>query len=203
MFFGTQTTLGIKIGFTTTYPDSFVFGYKRKEASLIPLGHFTDTSSGKPVEKHAYPSVIGVFTTDVAAKTTSDSTFGLAQFFATGAAAEALASDADLKNQFKQFARDALVELKETTRLQQETALGVVKCFTRVADGKVVPVLDNANALKLFVLDSDYNDIKTTAASNMHKARADYVSAMSVIKADSQDRGGRLEGHRVYVCGLL
>ena len=38
MFFGTTTTTGMKVGFTTYVPDSFVFGFRRKEYSFIPLG---------------------------------------------------------------------------------------------------------------------------------------------------------------------
>src|SRR5712671_1370068 len=38
-FFGTSTTTGAKIGFTGDGPpDSFVFGYRRKEMSYLPLG---------------------------------------------------------------------------------------------------------------------------------------------------------------------
>ena len=59
MFFGTETTVGIKIGFTTQVPDSFTFGYKRKEYSLIPLG--SNGPANAATTEHFYPSVIGVF----------------------------------------------------------------------------------------------------------------------------------------------
>ena len=39
MFFGTSTTSGLKIGFTpdAPLPDSFIFGWRRKEFSMVPL----------------------------------------------------------------------------------------------------------------------------------------------------------------------
>ena len=199
--FNVFPTLGIKIGFTTTVPDSLVFGYRRKELSLIPIGTTKGAQDTEP--KRHYPSVIGIFSTDFTPKTPSDTKFGLTQFFATGTAAETLADEDGLRGEFRGFARDAVGEFKDATRAQQATVLSVVECFTRVADGKLDLVWDNANALKLFTDAKVYNAIKTTAASDKQKARGYYVSAITTIDIDPPDRSGRLEGHRVYVCGLV
>lgn len=92
MFFGTATTTGLKVGVTTTVPDSFVFGYRRKEFSVIPLGATIDENSGELVDN--YPSVLASIQTkaDVGENPLSGDV-GLAnkQFFATGVAAEHLA----------------------------------------------------------------------------------------------------------------
>ncbi len=202
MFFGTSTTLGIKIGFTTTLPDSFTFGYRRKEASLIPLGHITDSSSGTPVVKHAYPSVIGVFTTDTKAKTPSDSSFGLSQFFATGTAAEALAADTGLQRQFKQFAKDAVGEFKDAERDQQKIVLSLLTCFTRLDNAHVHKVLQNAEDMRLFPPNA-FNVINAMAAKDKQTARFQYTTVMTNIVVDPPERTFFMEGHRVFVCGLL
>jgi hypothetical protein len=198
MFFGTGTTLGVKIGFTTTVPDSFVFGYKRKEISVIPLGSYT--AGGKTVK--AYPSVIGVFGANVNAKTVSDTGLGIEQFFATGTAANALADNPAMKSSFQSFGVDAVEEYKESIRLQQRLVLATIDCFTALPDAKVVQALDNARALDL--LDAAvYANIKAAASTSMSTARSRYVSvAASGINATPPDRVGRVEGHRVYVCGL-
>ena len=208
MFFGTSTTLGIKIGFTTTVPDSFVLGYRRKELSLIPIGTtIVLAEDGKTeIKQRSYPSVIGVFSSDYSAKTPVDSGFGVAQFFATGTAAESLADSAPLQSEFRKFAIDAVAEFKDATRAQQATALSLLDCFTSMPDAKLDAALDNAKDLDLYGDRAGdpktYKAIKTTAASDKQKARAQYVAVMSTVDTGDKDRSGRLEGHRVYVCGL-
>lgn len=204
MFFGTSTTLGIKIGFTTTLPDSFVFGYKRKEASLIPLGIRKETAKdGSTVLKRAYPPVIGVFSNDYDASTLGATTFGLSQFFATGTAAVALAKNQDLKDEFRKFARDALGTLKENIRLQQETVLNILTCFADVRDDKIEVVAEAANHLELFAFPSDYDEMTAALkAKTPPKARYTYSRSLSRLKADAPNRQGKLEGHFAHVCSL-
>src|SRR5258706_5876247 len=56
MFFGTATTLGFKVSFSAAgSPDAIVLGFKRKEASVIPVGIKTDSDG---VETSTYPSVL-------------------------------------------------------------------------------------------------------------------------------------------------
>ena len=89
-FFGTSTSTGLKVGFSGNIPDSFVFGYKRKEFSLIPLG---TTVNGELYEDF-YPSVIASIDTSASAGEGTDgkeATLKNNQFFATGSAAINLA----------------------------------------------------------------------------------------------------------------
>jgi hypothetical protein len=103
-FFGTSTTVGIKLGYSTDpYPDSFVLGYKRKEFSVLPLGSGTD-ANGKPTD--IYPSVLATIDANintVGAQNTvglQSASFDESQFFATGAAAETLASNPAVSKAF-------------------------------------------------------------------------------------------------------
>jgi len=83
-FFGTTTTIGLKVGFdTTATPNSLVFGFKRKELSIIPLG-----ADGN---KRVYPSVLASVDTTVATTTLQGTGLTISQYFATGQAAESLA----------------------------------------------------------------------------------------------------------------
>jgi hypothetical protein len=114
MFFGTETTLGVKVGFgTNALPDSVLFGYRRKEASVIPLGE--NTENGKTTA--VYPSVLASI--DMNTKTTSPTETGITskQFFATGQAAVALATNPAVGAAFAAKAESAaLASLSEDER---------------------------------------------------------------------------------------
>jgi hypothetical protein len=195
MFFGTTTTLGIKLGFTANVPDSFIFGYRRKEASLIPTGMRAD-------QTRTYPSVIGVFASDTEAKTQGDAKFGLTQFFATGTSAEALARDPSLGTEFKRFATDAVEVFKDNDRAQQKIALGLVECFTKIPDAKVDAAVEHAKKLELLFDEKTYADIKKNLSTDNRRARWEYVAAVTTIDGGSTERTGRLAGHREFVCDL-
>lgn len=114
MFFGTTTNTGLKITFGTAgapgavaLPDSFNFGFRRKEFSLIPVGETVrqdgsdclPAADGSAVKR--YPAVIASIdttgrigdTTDIGQPGRPAGNVGLqtAQFIATGAAARNLA----------------------------------------------------------------------------------------------------------------
>lgn len=89
IFFGTTTSLGAKFSLDPAgAPEAFNFGYKRKEFSYIPLA---ETAPG--AERYVYPSVLAsIDTVTLASAEASNSGLESRQFFATGHAAEALAS---------------------------------------------------------------------------------------------------------------
>jgi hypothetical protein len=105
LFFGTESIIGLKLGFTNTAPSSIKLGYDREEVSIIPLRADTsDTTADGSKTKDIYPSVLAAINMDlttpspvarVAAEptTTGFGSSGLAvtQFFATGSAARNLA----------------------------------------------------------------------------------------------------------------
>lgn len=198
MFFGTATTLGIKLGFSASTPPDFVLGYRRKELSVIPVG--TTLVNGK--EKHHYPSVIGVFSNDVQARARDTSSLGLTQFFATGTAAIALTNVPGMKSGFQAFATDAVGALQENIRAQQATVLSILTCFADVPDARIMVVADAAKQLDFFPYASNYDDMKATAAKEPQKARSTYVWSLSHTNADAPGRQGKLEGHLTHVCSL-
>jgi hypothetical protein len=114
IFFGTTTNMGLKITFGATgaangiaLPNSFNFGFRRKEFSLIPLGKTArligENCAPDPDHReiHRYPSVIAAIDTtgrigDVAnlgqpGQPAAGVGLQTAQFIATGAAARSLA----------------------------------------------------------------------------------------------------------------
>lgn len=114
MFFGTTTTTGFKVGFTTGVPDSFVFGFKRKEYSYIPLAEAKEEKDDRGLAKpgrHIYPSVLASI--DTAANVATDGTIAEtalsnSQFFATGTAARNLASTRRIQDGFIGLATEAV-----------------------------------------------------------------------------------------------
>ncbi len=131
-FFGTGTTIGLKVGFGPQgVPDSLTFGYKRFEASLIPLG--TTEVKGRKVD--VYPSVVGSVDTVTNASTLPATGLTSAQFFATGQAAEALASTRRIGDVFKDIAEGA-VGAASPERVKQNDRLA--KILEHVAPGGAV-----------------------------------------------------------------
>ena len=121
MFFGTSTTTGLKVGFTSYAPDSFVFGFKRKEYSFIPLGKHTEDGNTYDV----YPSVLASIDTDATAgraneegAASGDTSLSNSQFFATGRAARELAANPAISDAFKAQASMSL-RAKQEKRLDE------------------------------------------------------------------------------------
>ncbi len=106
-FFGTGTNIGLKVAFMANAPESISFGYKRKEFSFIPLGKTIDKDTG--VEIDAYGSVLASIDMNVNTPSLTTTKLGVSQFFATGIAAEQLAStNAEIRQAFKKIAAQAV-----------------------------------------------------------------------------------------------
>ena len=100
MYFGTATTFGLKVGFAVAagpVPDSFLFGYRRKEASVIPLA---ETTQADGTVKAVYPSVLASMEVNVKTAEPQDTGVTTKQFFATGRAAEALSTNPTVRAAF-------------------------------------------------------------------------------------------------------
>ncbi|MEF8731682.1 MAG: hypothetical protein V5B40_07170 [Candidatus Accumulibacter meliphilus] len=104
MFFGTATTTGLKVGFTTGLPDSLTFGFRRKEFSYIPIG---TVGTGKDAFD-VYPAILASIDTAATAGTASETGLRNAQFFATGQAARFLAKNDRIRDEFTQQAARAM-----------------------------------------------------------------------------------------------
>jgi hypothetical protein len=107
MYFGTATTFGLKVGFAPTtgapLPDSFLFGYRRKEASVIPIAERQVDGKPQGTVAAVYPSVLASMEVNIdAAPAQQGAGTGMTstQYFATGRAAEALSTNDKVRAAF-------------------------------------------------------------------------------------------------------
>lgn len=189
MFFGTSTTIGIKLGFGATVVDAFTLGYRRGEISIIPLG-----KPGTP-----FPSVLSTLDTNLAAKTLQNTQQGIGQVFATGTAAEQMAGRPNVRETFKN-ATTLLTEYRSGERLQNITIIDILNCLSQVSDDKLEKIWQNANGLKLI---DDNTITKIQSATSTQIARSAYTKKIAIATdASSEKHSGLLIGHKVFVCDL-
>jgi hypothetical protein len=190
MFFGTGTVIGFKVGMGTSTIDTFTFGYKRKEVSLIP--HAPDDGD--------FPSVMASLDTGTAVTIQPNgSKFDVSQFFATGTAAEALAQNRTIHEQFQDEAQSRLSEYREDERHQRDYALTSLACLSELDDAGAQQVWENAGQLQLFP-PSAIQRLKT--APSVAAARSIYTKEMTITDAYSKTMTGLMRGHLAYVCSL-
>lgn len=154
MLFGTATTVGIKVGFGTEgVPDSLVFGYRRKEASIIPLG--------EDGQKAVYPSVLASIDTGVKAQSQLSTSMTTRQFFATGAAADKLAKNPIVTAAFEQKSTETLLD-----SLSREQLAAAKEAGTKLAsdtDKKLTVILAAISCDGGNTLDTGLRDKLVTA----------------------------------------
>ena len=92
LVFGTNTDVGLKVGFVANAPSSFTFGYDRQEVSIIPMQPKLSGSS-----KDAYAPVLAAITLNVGTNTPANTHLDVGQFFATGTAATNLAGQETIR----------------------------------------------------------------------------------------------------------
>ena len=188
MFFGTSSTVGVKIGYEAGGSTStFTVGYKRKELSVIPV---TDG---------AFPSVLATLQTDINARTAGDTSFGVGQLFATGSAATRLAKHTEVRDVFMSKADAALSAYRAEERQQGRHALGTLSCLAALSDAQLPKVWSNAGALDVLDKEAKISEFATLTPA---AARNKYTSFLAVLNADSPDTTLRMNLHRQYVCGL-
>ena len=111
-FFGVAQTSGLKLTFgPTNVVDSVSIGYKRKEASYLPLvGKKVKDAKGNEVVEARYPSTLAALARNVEIASQSETSEGVTQFFATGAAARNLALSEPIRELFRQNAKEAITK---------------------------------------------------------------------------------------------
>lgn len=163
MFFGTTTNLGFKVGFSATggYPDSVTLGYKRMEASIIPVGTLTcPAASADPLcpagqVVDTYASVLASVDTTSTMTSLKDTGLDSRQFFATGIAAEHLATNPTIGEAFRTMSQAAVISKASadaaalTTKVNSQNAS--VRTAITAADGsldgaKLAALLSKASA---------------------------------------------------------
>ena len=105
MVFGTTTSIALRVGFgpAAPLPDSISLGYKRREASVIPV---LEAAPGVPA-RYA-PTLASIDMGTTTSKGLPSTTLGVRQFFATGNAARNLAARQDTRDIFHHEAKKAL-----------------------------------------------------------------------------------------------
>src|SRR5262249_7580622 len=159
MFFGTETTVGIKVGFgTNTLPHTLLCGYRRKEASVIPLGEIKENGKTTAV----YPSVLASI--DMNTNTTSPNEAGITskQFFATGQAAVALANNEAVAAAFRARAIESAKSGLTAEQIRAAEIAGVASAnVTRMQFNKIADFISNPdgtlNKAKLMQMATDAN----------------------------------------------
>lgn len=181
-FFGTSTTVGLKVGFSETgSPDSVLFGYKRREASIIPLGKKDNTL--------VYPSVVAAIDIDGSIGEAKKTGLAISQFMATGRAAEYMAAKPLVRNSFGAISDSAV--LSTLTPEQQATAkanavqLGaatdaaIAKIETAVAPGGTL------DKTKLADLIAKANTARPGSVNTSLSGVADFAALRSVLSLNA------------------
>lgn len=192
VFFGTGTVLGLKFSFSQDgLPGSFTLGYRRKEASVIPVTE----------DRLQLPSVIAVLSNDIQAGTRDKAGLGLEQYFATGDAADALASDPDIKRAFKAEGQGAVQAYFTQERLQSVAALDTLYCLSRLPDARLPGVWSHAELESVLGTGpGPYQAIRGKATPA--EARTEYTSRLTLGQADDATRTAAYQVHKRYVCAL-
>jgi hypothetical protein len=190
MFFGTGSVIGFKLGFgASSAVDTFTFGFKRKEVSIIPH----DEQDGE------LPSVMASLDTSTEAAAGSDSKFTVKQFFATGTAAESLASDGQIRTQFQDEAKTQLAQYRENEHYQRGDALVSLACLSEIDDEQAKQVWQNVKDLELF---SKAEIERLLTEPRPSAARTIYTKQIQLTDATSSTMTGLMKAHKFFVCHL-
>lgn len=184
-FVGTSTSVGFKIGFDSTtatppppIPDSFLFGYRRKEFSYLPVGSQNGVDT--------YPSVIAsVNSTTGVGGGPAGSSFHHSQFIATGLAADALAtSNREIR---AAFSAEASTTVKASLSPAAQQILGGVATGTTNAITKISANLpDDANfAANRDAMIAKANPALSGPATALYKGIATRSAFLAALSGDS------------------
>lgn len=179
MYFSTATTLGLKLGFGSTgATDTFTLGYKRREASVIPI------TNGQ------FPAVVATIQNDVAADARANTEFGVEQYFATGEAAVSVAGLRQVKGMF----------LRRFEALDQSrSALSAASCLAALGDAELPRVWAHAERNELLKSPSNAAALN---AKTPAEARDIYITTLATPDEMNTARTDALEHHKDFVCSL-
>lgn len=231
MFFGTSTTSGLKVGFTANapLPDSFIFGWRRKEFSLIPLSvaaedYTCKDASGNETGKIAkdqkfYPATLAsVNSARTVTLPGAETTLKDQQYFATGDAAMGLAAMDEVRGQIQTINKSVFSDYYKAEEAQKAEAVVLAACYAGLLPTDRPKVWDEASRLGLYqdgpgentgaLLNSAFKgavDAKGNVTAPARLARADrvYVSALVTAPGGSDPARARLLAiHKKTVCDL-
>lgn len=231
MFFGTSTSAGLSVSFTANapVPDSFVFGWRRKEFSLIPLSVASEDytckdDAGKELGKIVkgqkyYPATLA--SVNSARSVTlpgGNVTLTDQQYFATGHAATGLAAMPEVKGQIRTLSKGVFSDYYEAEQAQRAEAVVLAACYAGLRPADRPKVWDEAGRLGLYqdAAGDDTNallqaafkqsvDAQGNVTEPARLARADriYVRAVVTAPGGSDPARLRLLGiHKKTICDL-
>jgi hypothetical protein len=197
LLFATGTTIGIKLGFAenTVVPTSFVFGYRRKEVAWVP------------VSKSCQPSVLATLDSNATARGQSNDPklkAGVAQFFATGAAAVQLATDPIIRGTFQREAQKAVgnvAEFNSREAVHNQLTLDILGCASKVPEPRFESVVSNADELGVLASTSDAAEIRKGVDAKDRLGR--YTRLLRLRNGDEEPRTAALTIHKARVCRLV
>jgi hypothetical protein len=195
LFLATGTTVGLRVGFAegSVLPTAFNFGYRRKEATLVP------------VAKGCQPSVLAALDSDGGARTEAGqpkASLGIVQYFATGEAADVLAKSEEVRALFsrgREAAATAVQAFAERERVQLHSTVDVLKCAAGVPDLRFDDVVVNARELGL-VPEGGADLVMAANAGPQRRQR--YAEHLRLLNGSEDARTVALEIHRRRVCAL-
>lgn len=190
MLFATGTTLGVGFSLGEGNAPSLTLGYRRKEASIIP------------VDPGAMPSVLATHGNEVQADMAGGrpkGEIGIAQYFATGRAADALAGRSEVAELFRASTDSALGAYRQQERLQSEHVLTTLGCLSALKDERLPAVWRHAEAIGLLPPDSSAESLATAGPA---KAKERYTKHLAILNADSAETTTLMGLHRRFVCDL-
>jgi hypothetical protein len=128
MAFGTTTSIALRVSFTggAPVPDSLSFGYKRSEASVIPVHPGED---GKP--SRYVPTLAAIKMNSAADQGFNKTGLGVRQFFATGDAARNLAATPSIRNLIREEAKRAIGPGEREGQAVATTISQTIACIQR------------------------------------------------------------------------
>ena len=200
LVFGTSTSLGFKIGVANSNP-TFTLGYKRKEASYIPIHE--SNGSGGDVYSSVLASIDTTITTDE-----SGNSFENGQYFATGEAAKLLATQPYIKSAFRDRAESSLDSYDKHFSKQIQNHSDVTRCAFGLTAEDWKSVIDSGIAANLF---SGLDDELAQALSDYTSTRAgdEQVALMQLYSEaiagginPTAEHSVLLKSHEKLVCNL-
>lgn len=196
LVFATGTTLGIKLGFTqgAPLPNSFVFGYRRKEAAWVP------------VSKGCQPSVLATLDGSGAARAQADDPkikAGVGQYFATGAAALMLAKDPTIQSTFTlqaQRAVDNVAAFNSREAEHNQLTLDIIACASKVPEASFDRLVVNADELGVLPDAGDAAAIRSGVDARDRLGR--YMRLLRMMNGGAEPRTAALTLHKLKVCKI-
>ena len=205
LIFATGTTTGLKLGFTegTVVPTSLTIGYRRKEAALVPVD-----------QQILGTSVLGSLSNDIgvavaaSAPAASNPTsavnvdFGLEQFFATGKAAENLASRRKIREKFQDSAEAAIGNVqkyREAEAVQGRLAMETIVCVDRLNEAQFARIINNVDDLNIL---ADFNVMPKIRAATLKDQRQLYYGHLTLLNPSNPKITSAMEFHKQLACEL-